>query len=290
MPDRYAAFGYPMGHAKSPRIHNLFAQQTGECVTYEAIEVPTGTFKAALDVFRAEGGLGANVTVPYKIDACAYASDLTARARSAGSVNCLRFSGREALGANFDGVGLVTDLQANLAVAIRGLRVLLLGAGGAARGIVLPLLEQNPACLTVANRTAVRAAALATAFAPHGTVSGVGYDELVGHSFDLVINATTASINWQCPAIPPGVFAPGCLAYDLAYCRGATPFLQLAYDAKCDRLVDGIGMLVEQAAEAFAWWRGVRPQTRPVIEALAVPITPAGARAPGSMRKGKVMS
>lgn len=272
MTDSYAAFGFPMGHAKSPRIHAMFARQTGQDLRYEAIETPPGSFRNAVDAFRAAGGRGINVTVPFKIEAHDYASELTDRARLAGAVNCIRFVDGQAVGENFDGVGLVNDIQRNLGVALTDRRVLLLGAGGAARGALLPLLQQAPASLVLANRTAARAAALGAWFGAHRGLAAVGLDRLGLQAFDVVINATSASVNDELPPIPRTVFAPGCLAYDLFYCRGLTPFLGLARGAGAARLADGIGMLVEQAAEAFAWWRGVRPDTAPVIRAFAVPI------------------
>ena len=274
MTDRYAALGYPMGHSKSPRIHALVAAATRQDLVYDAIEVPPGDFAAAVDAFRAGGGRGINVTVPYKVEAHAYATELTERARSAGAVNCVRFEGRRAIGENFDGAGLVRDIEVNLGCTIRGRRVLLMGAGGAARGVLLPLLQRGPASMVLVNRTVARAEALRKWFAAHRDFPAIGYDGLEGSTFDLVINATSASVRGELPPVPASVFAAGCLAYELFYCHGATPFLRRARDGGATRLADGIGMLVEQAAEAFQWWRGVRPETAPVIRELAVPLGP----------------
>jgi shikimate dehydrogenase len=270
--DRYAAFGNPMGHAKSPRIHALFAEQTGEDLRYDAIEAPLDGFAAAVDAFRAAGGRGINVTLPFKVEAFAYATERAERARGARSVNCIRFEGSRAIGENFDGVGLVRDIVRNLGIPIRGRRVLVLGAGGAARGLVLPLLQEKPVRLVVANRTVAKATELGEWFAKYGPVATAGYGELTGQSFDIVVNATSASFRGERPPVPKAAFAPGCLAYDLFYAGGLTPFLGIAREAGALRLANGVGMLVEQAAEAFAWWRGVRPETGKVIEALAVPM------------------
>ena len=272
MTDRYAALGFPMGHAKSPRIHAMFARQTGQDLRYDAIETPPGRFRSAVDAFRAAGGRGINVTVPFKIEAHAYAGELTERAQRAGAVNCIAFVDGQAIGENFDGVGLVRDIRHNLGVPMANRRVLLLGAGGAARGALMPLVEQRPATLVLANRTAARAQVLAKGFGTAGSLVAVDYAQLGSQQFDLVLNATSASINDELPPVPRSAFAPGCLAYDLSYCRGLTPFLALARDAGAGQLADGIGMLVEQAAEAFAWWRGVRPDTAPVIRAFAVSV------------------
>lgn len=271
MADRYAVFGNPIAHSKSPRIHALFAQQTGQDLTYEALLAPLDGFAAVVRDFVAAGGRGANVTVPFKEEAFRLAARLTPRARAAGAVNTLAFGVDGMLGDNTDGAGLVRDLTANLGAAIAGRRVLLLGAGGAARGAVLPLLEQKPAELFIANRTADKAAALATELAPlapDGAVhpQGGGFDALAGRGFDLVINATSAGLTAQALPLPAGVFAPGSLAYDMLYGR-ETPFMAQARAAGA-RVADGLGMLVEQAAEAFALWRGLRPDTAPVLAAL----------------------
>ena len=272
MTDRYAVLGRPLGHTKSPLIHAEFARQTGQDLSYEAIEAPDGGFAAAVDRFRAAGGRGINVTTPFKLDAFAYATERTERARLAGAVNCMKFDGDRAIAENYDGVGLVNDIQCNLGATLRGRRVLLLGAGGAARGALLPFLEQAPALLALANRTIAKAVALAAAFPERSNLLAGGYADVAGQAFDLVVNATSASQRGELPPVAPANFAAGCLAYDLVYGKGLTPFLRVARDAGAGRVADGIGMLVEQAAEAFEWWRGVRPATRPLIEKLAVPL------------------
>jgi len=268
MTDQYAVIGNPIGHTKSPLIHGMFAQATGQDMAYTAIEGPIGGFARAADAFRAAGGRGMNVTAPFKLDAFTYATGRSQRAELAGAVNALKFEGDRVLAENFDGVGLVRDATHNLACAMRGKRVLLLGAGGAARGALLPFLEQQPALLVIANRTLAKAKDLAA----QGEARGMGYQELVGQQFDIVFNATSASLRAELPPVPATVFAPGCLAYELAYGKGMTPFLRLARSAGARQLADGVGMLVEQAAEAFAWWRGVRPETGAVIQKITVPL------------------
>lgn len=271
MTDRYAVFGNPISHSKSPRIHNAFAAQTGEDVHYEAIEAPVDGFRAAVDAFRAAGGKGINVTLPFKLEAYAYATELMERARLAGAVNCMKFEGERALAENFDGLGLVNDIQRNLGFSMRGRRILLLGAGGAARGAMLPFLEQKPGLLVVANRTVAKATELGERFASYGKLVTGGYGDFGGQAFDIVVNATSASLRGELPPVPPSAFAPGSLAYDLVYGKGLTPFLRVARGAGA-RIADGAGMLVEQAAEAWVWWRGVRPETRGMIEAISVPL------------------
>jgi shikimate dehydrogenase len=272
MTDRYALFGNPAKHSKSPFVHAAYARATGQDMTYEVIEAPLDGFVAAVAAFRADGGRGGNVTMPFKLEAFALATDLSERARLAGAVNTLKFDGDRILADNFDGVGLVNDIQRNLAFPIAGRRVLLLGAGGAVRGALLPILEQRPAQLVVANRTVSKAKALGELFGKFGNLVTGGYPDLGDQAFDLVINATSASMRGELPPVTRAAFAPGCPAYDLVYGKGLTPFLALARDAGAGRLADGVGMLVEQAAEGFAWWRGVRPDTRAVIDALAVPV------------------
>lgn len=266
MPDRYAVFGNPIAHSKSPLIHTEFARQTGQDLVYEARLAPLDGFVAAVEAFRAEGGKGANVTVPFKGEAFRYATALTERARLAEAVNTLCFGEDGVLGDNTDGVGLVRDLTRNLGQAIGGRRVLLLGAGGAARGVLGPLLAEAPARLVIANRTAHRARALAERFSAFGLVEGGGYEALAGLAFDIVINATSTGLSDALPPLPPTVFAPGALAYDMMYGR-ATPFMVFA-EQRGARVSDGLGMLVEQAAESFWLWRGIRPATAPVIALL----------------------
>jgi shikimate dehydrogenase len=269
MTDRYAVFGNPISHSKSPLIHAEFAQQTGQDISYEALLAPVDGFAQSVDAFRAQGAQsarGANVTVPFKQEAFTYATELTERAQLAQAVNTLKFDGDKVLGDNTDGAGLVRDLTVNLACSLAGKRVLLLGAGGAARGVILPLLGEKPAVLAIANRTPDKAVQLARQFGRHGPISGGGYEELTGREFDVVINATSSGLCDELPPLPEGVFAPGALAYDMMYGK-ETPFMAFAR-AHGARVADGLGMLVEQAAEAFYLWRGVRPETQPVITLL----------------------
>jgi shikimate dehydrogenase len=280
MTDRYCVFGNPIGHSKSPRIHALFAAQTGQDISYAAILAERDGFAAAVDAFiAADGGpaRGANVTVPFKEEASRLATRRTPRAEAAGAVNTLSFEAGTIVGDNTDGAGLVRDLQHNLGCDPGGRRILLLGAGGAARGVILPLLLENPAELVIANRTEETAARLALEFArefakPAGCAvavkpDGMGFPGLAGRQFDLVINATSAGLSGAVLPVPTSVFAPRCVAYEMVYGR-ETPFMRLAQDAGA-RVADGLGMLVEQAAEAFFVWRGVRPRTAPVLAALA---------------------
>jgi shikimate dehydrogenase len=274
MTDCYAVIGNPIGHTKSPLIHLAFAQASGQDIDYVALEAPIGGFAAKVDAFRQAGGRGLNITAPFKLDAFAYATELRERATLAGAVNALSFADGRVIGDNFDGVGLTNDIQLNLRCPMKGRRVLLLGAGGAARGAILPFLEQKPTQLVIVNRTVGKALELAARFSPYGTLTAIGYEALAGMGpFDLVVNATSASQRGELPPVTSESFAPDGLAYELAYGKGLTPFLRVAQSAGVKRLADGVGMLVEQAAEAFAWWRGARPDTRMLIEQLTIPLT-----------------
>jgi shikimate dehydrogenase len=264
--DRYVVIGNPVAHSRSPDIHARFARETGEAIAYERLLVEPGDFARAAREFFASGGCGANVTLPFKVDAFAFAQAHTPRAGQAGAVNTLALRGGAILGDNTDGAGLVRDLTSNLGLALAGKRILLLGAGGAARGVVGPLLALSPAALVIANRTPERAVELARAFAAAGPVSPAGLDEM-GSGYDLVVNATSSSTHGERLALPAGVFAPGALAYDMAYGVPAKAFLDAARAAGA-RASDGLGMLVEQAAESFFLWRGKRPGTAGVIAAL----------------------
>ncbi|MEW5768772.1 MAG: shikimate dehydrogenase [Pseudomonadota bacterium] len=266
MTDHYAVFGNPIAHSKSPLIHAEFARQTGQAMDYAALLAPLDGFRETVLAFAAGGGAGANVTVPFKEQAHALAHRLSERAKAAGAVNTLRFEADGIHGDNTDGVGLVNDLVRNLGLTLAGRRILLMGAGGAARGVVLPLLEQGPAALFVVNRTAGKAVELAGAFPGHANLAGGGYADLAGRRFDLVINATAASLAGELPPLPGDIFAADAWAYDMMYGR-ETPFMAFAREAGA-KVADGLGMLVEQAAEAFFLWRGVRPDTRPVIAML----------------------
>lgn len=263
MTDRYAVFGHPIAHSKSPQIHTAFARQTGQDMTYEAILAPLDGFADSVAAFIAAGGRGANVTVPFKEEAFRLANRLSPRAQRAGAVNTLSFDADGILGDNTDGAGLVADLTRNLHCTIVGKRVLLLGAGGAARGVIEPLLNQQPAVLVIANRTVSRAEELAELFGRG--IRACGFDA-ADTPYDLVINATAASLAGDLPPLSPRVFTPDTLAYDMMYGRD-TPFLDFARTHGA-RTADGLGMLVEQAAEAFHLWRGVRPDTAPVIASL----------------------
>lgn len=266
MTDKYAVIGNPIAHSKSPLIHAEFARQTGQDMVYAALLAPLEDFAGTVQQFQAEGGKGLNITVPFKQEAWKLATRLTERARLAEAVNTLKFeTGGELLGDNTDGAGLVRDIRANLGLSIAGKRVLLMGAGGATRGVLLPLLEQQPSALFIANRTAAKAEELVQQFGHEGVLAGGGYADLAGQAFDRVINATSSSLADELPPLPAGVFAPGALAYDMMYGKGLTPFLRFALEQGAARLADGLGMLVEQAAEAFYLWRGVRPETAPVI-------------------------
>lgn len=260
--DRYAVFGNPVSHSLSPRIHALFAAQTGQDMSYAAICAPLDGFAAAVASFAEQGGRGANVTLPFKEEAFRLAGDRTPRAEAAGAVNTLSFAQGRIIGDNTDGVGLVRDITANIGIALGGSRILILGAGGAARGVILPLLALQPAAIFIANRTAAKALQLAAGF----HVGGGGFESLAGRAFDLVINATSAGFTGAVLPAPSSVFAPGALAYEMLYGR-QTPFMQAAHGAGA-RVADGLGMLVEQAAEAFFVWRGVRPETAPVLDAV----------------------
>ena len=268
-PDQYGVIGHPVAHSWSPFIHGMFARQTGEQLTYRLHDVLPQDFRAHVLDFFSRGGRGLNVTVPHKVVAAELANELTPRAERARAVNTLAIQrDNRLLGDNTDGAGLVHDLRDNLSLNLAGRHVLIVGAGGATRGVVAPLLVLRPAQLVIANRTADRALALAADFKDVGAVHGCGFDELHEQSFDVVINATSASLAGEVPAIPTSVIAADSLCYDMAYSKGDTPFLKWARENGCASAVQGWGMLVEQAAESFQLWRGVRPQTKPVLEAL----------------------
>jgi shikimate dehydrogenase len=279
MTDRYAVIGNPIGHTKSPMIHTSFAALTGQDIAYTALEgplQPADGFEQTVRAFRDGGGRGMNVTVPFKLRAFAMADQRSERAELAGAVNALKFDGGRILAENFDGIGLVNDIQRNLGFPMAGTRVLLLGAGGAARGALLPFLEQGLARLTVANRHPDKAHALVEPYVARFTgrtaVTACGYEDLIDQPYDLVVNATSASLYHEPLPLPTGVFTQHGLAYDLLYGKGMTPFLRQALDAGTQRVADGVGMLIEQAAEAFEWWRGVRPDTTALIAKMTVPL------------------
>lgn len=266
MTDRYAVIGNPIAHSKSPLIHTLFAQQTGQDMSYEAIEAPLEGFAATVQRLRAEGYLGCNVTVPFKFEAFALCDQLSSRAREAKAVNTLIFRDGEILGTNTDGVGLLADIEKNLGFKLMWKDALLLGAGGAAAGVVWPLFNAGVG-VVIANRTIEKAQLLADEFTGSGTVYARRYEELAGKQFDLVINATSSGLSDELPPLPDGLFKPGALAYDMMYGR-ETPFMQFASKQGAAVVSDGLGMLVEQAAEAFYLWRNVRPDSGAVLGKL----------------------
>jgi shikimate dehydrogenase len=281
LPDSYALFGFPVHHSWSPFIHGLFARQTGQDMTYRLHESPPEQFRhEVLDFFFEQGGNGANVTVPHKRAAADLVNELTPRAQLADAVNTILRRDGELIGDNTDGVGLVTDLTRNLRLNLASPRILLLGAGGAARGALGPLLKLQPSTLVIANRTAERAIELAREFSELGEVSGAAFDGVEPlEPFDLIVNATSASLKGEVPPIPPRAVDQDTMCYDMAYGIGETPFTQWARDRGVTRVAQGWGMLVEQAAEAFYVWRGVRPQTLPVLEALRARATTMAAAA-----------
>ena len=267
MTDLYAVMGNPVAHSLSPRIHAWFAQQTGQALRYETRCVPLDGFAEAVAAFRREGGRGLNITVPFKQEAWALADTRSPRAQRAGAVNTLVI-GDGLHGDTTDGVGLLRDLTQNLGLSLAGRDILLLGAGGAVRGVLEPLLEQRPRRLLIANRTAQRAVDLAQDFRTLGAVEGCGLDGLEGQRFDLVINGTAAGLRDQVPAIPGTVLDGDSCGYDMMYGSEPTTFVRWCREQGAGRTADGLGMLVEQAAESFCLWRGVRPATRDLIERL----------------------
>ena len=268
-PDAYAVMGNPIAHSKSPRIHAAFAQQTGQRITYTAIQVDPGGFAQAVGNFFANGGKGLNVTVPFKQEAWALAVTRGPEAELAGAVNTLLLDSDGALvGRNTDGIGLVRDICDNHGGRIAGQRVLLIGAGGAARGVLEPLLAQKPSHIVIANRTPDRAHELAKIFAALGNIAGAGFDDLRGQTFDLIINASAASLHGEVPPLPDDVLATNGWCYDMMYGAEPTPFVRWGLAHGAAQSLDGLGMLVEQAAESFTLWRGVRPDTRPVLALL----------------------
>lgn len=269
MTDHYAVFGDPIQHSKSPRIHSLFAQQTQQDLDYVAQQVPAGTFVAATNAFFANGGQGLNCTVPLKELAWQYADQLTERARLAKAVNTLaKQADGSILGDNTDGIGLVNDLSRNHQIQLAGKRILILGAGGATRGIILPLLDCQPAQISIANRTVSKAEALVADFAAQGRLTALSFEALAGQQFDVVLNATSASLSDQLPPLPADLLAANACCYDLAYGNQPTTFVKWGLAQGAAQSLDGLGMLVEQAAEAFFIWRGVRPATVQLISLL----------------------
>jgi shikimate dehydrogenase len=283
-PDRYALMGHPVSHSWSPFIHGMFAKATAQHMQYRLVDVPPERFRSEAMQFFVEGGKGLNVTVPHKQAAAELVNELTPRAAEAGAVNTIRQKpSGELLGDNTDGVGLVTDLEQNLGIALAGRRLLLLGAGGATRGVLGPLLARRPALLAVANRTVARAEELARQFAGRGTLVASGFEAIEPAPFDLIVNATSASLEGAVPPLPAAAIGAATVCYDMAYAKAETPFTRYARERGAGAAYKGWGMLVEQAAEAFLLWRGIRPQTRLVLELLTSNVTPGG-HPPGGSR------
>jgi shikimate dehydrogenase len=270
--DRYAVMGNPVAHSKSPRIHMLFAGQTNQQLRYDAILVEKNGFRKAVTDFLQQGGKGLNITVPFKEEAWALVATRSDRAERAGAVNTLVLdkSGRH-FGDNTDGAGLVRDLLHNHDAVLKNKRLLLVGAGGAARGVIEPLLEERPALLVIANRTSEKAVKLARLFCELGHIEGCGLGDVDGQPFDIIINATAASLSGKVPALPDSVVATESWCYDMMYADKPTAFMDWAQQLGAAYCTDGLGMLVEQAAESFCLWRKVRPDTGPVIRTLRHP-------------------
>jgi shikimate dehydrogenase len=269
--DQYGVVGHPVAHSWSPFIHGMFARQTAQALTYRLYDVPPEQFGDRVLELAAQGIRGLNVTVPHKLAAAGLAEALSERAQRAGAVNTLSFENGRILGDNTDGAGLTRDLQQNLGLSLANRRILIAGAGGAVRGVVAPLLELAPVELVIASRTADRALTLAEEFAGLGAVRACALGELSLGSFDLVINATSAGLSGEVPAIPAEAISAATTCYDMGYARTETPFVRWAREQGCARAVQGWGMLVEQAAESFELWRGVRPDTALVLSALLNP-------------------
>jgi len=269
MSDLYGVVGHPVAHSWSPFIHGLFARETGQAMSYRLYDFTAEEFETRVREFFTLGGRGLNITLPHKIAAVDIASELTTRAAHSGAVNTLAMQkDGTLLGDNTDGAGLVRDLCDNLGLVIIRRRILIVGAGGAARGVIAPLLALEPAEVVIANRTPERAQALARAFAKLGPVQGVGIRYISGGPFDLIINATSASLTGDLPPMSNAIVGPETVCYDMAYGKTATPFVQWSLSRGCARAVQGWGMLVEQAAESFRVWRGIKPGTATVLAAL----------------------
>ncbi len=273
--DRYVVVGNPVGHSKSPLIHTAFAQQTGQQLEYSTLLSDIDCFTETMQEFFNSGGKGANVTVPFKQEACALAKHLTLEASTAGAVNTLYLDEQQHLcGHNTDGLGLVRDVLANHGGSLAGKQLLVLGAGGATRGILQPFLAQKPASLFIANRTVSKAEELASAFSALAeeagveSLSGGGFDDLAGRQFDWVFNATSASLQGDLPPLPEGIVTQDTWCYDLMYSNEPTAFCQWAENSGAANVMDGLGMLVEQAAESFLVWRGIRPETADILARL----------------------
>lgn len=268
MTDQYAVFGNPINHSKSPAIHRQFAEQTAQDLHYGKQLVALDQFAESARAFFAQGGKGLNITVPFKLEAYEFAGQLTARAQRAGAVNTLALQADGSiLGDNTDGIGMVHDMH-NLGWELSGKRILILGAGGAVRGVLQPLLAEQPTQVVIANRTYAKAEELAQLFHDLGDVQAKTYEQLEGEQFDLVINGTSASLSGDLPPLPAGLLRPGASCYDMMYGSEPTVFMHWAQECGAARVADGLGMLVGQAAEAFYLWRHIRPEVVPVITSL----------------------
>ncbi len=267
-PDAYGVIGHPVRHSRSPFIHGLFARQTAQHMVYRLHDIVPDLFATYVGKFFAEGGLGLNVTVPHKPAAVQLADALTPRAQRAGAVNTLAMQAGQILGDNTDGVGLIRDLCDNQMVVVANRRLLILGAGGATRGILEPLLQMEPEEIMIANRTVERAHGLAAAFTDLGKVRACGFSELPRRPYDAIINATSAGLFGEAPDLSSRIIDGGTVCYDLSYSKDTTPFLDWCQSQGAGKCIAGLGMLVEQAAESFFLWRGVRPDTAPVLAAL----------------------
>lgn len=267
--DLYGVIGNPVAHSRSPEIHMQFAGQTGQHISYEKILAELNAFETTVDSFRGKGGKGLNVTLPFKQEAHDLADELSPRARMAGAVNTLSFgAGGRVLGDNTDGAGLVHDLRQNLGVSIEGSDVLILGAGGAVRGTLGPMLAEHPANIVIANRTLEKAILLADHFSTWGKLCGCDYTELGTQSFDIIINGTSMGLSGDMPPLPDDILRPGGACYDMAYGKEPTVFQRWGQAHNAKVAADGLGMLVEQAAESFLVWRGVRPDTASLLKSL----------------------
>ena len=266
--DRYAVFGNPIGHSKSPDIHNQFAAQTGQSLIYTAELIELDQFAESVTAFVDNHGKGLNITVPFKQEAWQLASKRSPRAERAGAVNTLLIKDNTLFGDNTDGLGLVRDLIDNHNQNINNQHILIVGAGGAVRGVIEPILELKPAELVIANRTVEKAWQLAKDFSEFGNISGCSLEALDTQHFDIVINGTSASLQGELPPLPGTLFNENACAYDMMYAARPTPFMQWAKQNGAAHVYDGLGMLVEQAAESFRLWRGVTPETRPVIQSI----------------------
>jgi shikimate dehydrogenase len=259
--------GNPIAHSKSPMIHAEFARQTEQSLSYTAERVEPGQLRQAVIDFQKNNGKGLNITVPFKQDAFELATELSDRAQRAGAVNTLELYDEDHyFGDTTDGIGLVRDLSQNHDIHLNARHILILGAGGAVRGVLEPMLQQMPSRLTIANRTVDKAVALAKDFADLGDIHGCGFDELSGERFDLVVNGTSASLSGELPPLPDGILTENACVYDMMYAAQPTPFMQWGTRQHATVCLDGLGMLVEQAAESFYIWRKIRPDTPPVID------------------------